>query len=217
MPLDDVDDEETTPEQLHAELTTNPLVYRQELRAKLKDEIFALWSRDKEDKYRIGQKLALLQDLHAKPGTGTFLQDVDELCIPHNTAYRRIKFYRHIEAKWEAGHDPDLYPVRSRPYRNGKDDNSFPVEELDVQEFVDERAAAADKKQAEIDAIIKAEAEKVERARAEDRNRIPRLNIALLLPITKRDKFKKKWAKMDEKARSIIVYEAVMDADTTST
>ncbi len=182
-----------------------------ELRNKLKDEIWQLWSRNREDAYHIGEKLALLQELHGKPGTGTFLQDVDELNIPHTTAYRKIGVYKRIETRWKAGYDTSYFPVRLRPYRNGKDDNSFPVEDLDETDLA-ARQTAADRKQAEIDEIIKAEAEKVAQAKAAQRLQVPRLSISLRLPITKRDKFKKKWAKMDEKMRSEIVYEAVMVA-----
>ena len=211
---------ELTPEQQEAELylqkkeDQNELrKEREAIREKLKTEIFTLWSRNKDDKYHIGEKLFLLQQLHAKPGSGTFLKDVDELDIPRNTAYKRIDYYKHIEALWEAGYDPGHYPVRSRLYRNGKDNNSWQMEDLDETELA-ARQAAADLKQSEIDAIIQAEAEKVERARTEQRNRVPRLNISLLLPVTKREKFKEKWRGMDEKVRSEIVYKAVMDADT---
>lgn len=184
---------------------------REDLRARLKDEIFSLWRNNKADKYNIGKRLFTLQELHAKPGTGTFLQDLDELDIPHNTAYQRIKFYKHIEAMWEAGQDPSLYPVRS-PYRNGKDDSRFPVDsEYDLGGGED-LAAAADRKQEQIDAIIKAEAEKVAKLRVEQKDKVPRMNISLILSKDCRDRFKDKWASMDEQKRSDLVYEAIINA-----
>lgn len=189
---------------------------REDLRARLKDDIFSLWRNNKADKYNIGKHLHTLQQLHAKPGSGTFKDDLDELVIPRNTAYQRIKFYKRIEAIWAAGNDPDLYPVRG-PYRFGTDDPKFPLE-TDYDEGEDggeSLEAAADRKQAEIDAVIKAEADKIEKLKAERRGHTPRLNISLLLPEDKREQFKKIWAKLGELERSETVYEAIINASTT--
>jgi len=183
---------------------------REKLRAQLKEDIFSIWRNNKADKYNLGKHLATLQELHAKPGYGKFSEDLEELQIPRNTAYQRIKFYKHIEAIWEAGIDPDLYPVRLRPYRNGTDDSRFPVE--DVERNQKDLAAAADRKQAEIGAIIKAEADKIAEIKAKQKGHTPRLNISLLLPADKREQFKKKWATLGELDRSEIVCKAVMDA-----
>ena len=182
---------------------------REELRAKLKDQIFSIWSNNKADKYNLGKHLATLQELHAKPGQGTFMQDLEELDIPRNTAYQRIKFFKKIEAIWLAGQDPDLYPVRSL-YRNGKDDSRFPVDtEYDLSE--EDLAAAADKKQEAIDAIIKAEAEKIATLKVEQKDRVPRMNISLILSKDQRERFKDKWNSLDEETRSERVYEAIVN------
>src|SRR5438445_5457160 len=62
---------ELTPEEIEAELylqrRTDQKHIQKELekvQEKLKTEIFALWSRNKDDKYHIGEKLALLQEIH---------------------------------------------------------------------------------------------------------------------------------------------------------
>jgi len=183
---------------------------REELRKRLKDEIWDLWRNHKVDKYNIGKNLYILQQLHAKPHTGTFLDDVDELGIPHNTAYTRIKFFKKIEDKWKAGIDPDLYPVRLIPYRNGKDDTRFPVE--DAEEWSQEDlAAAADNKQAAIDEIVKTEAERIAKLKKEQTGRGPRMNISLILTKERRDRFKDKWNSLDEQTRSDRVYEAIVN------
>jgi len=179
---------------------------REELLEKLKNEIFSLWRNNKADKYNLGRHLATLQELHAKRGHGRFLQDLEELDIPTNTAYQRIKFYNRIEAKWAAGHDPDLHPVRSS-YRNGKNDSRFPVDNSDLTDDV----AAADKKQDEIYAIIKAEAEKIAKLKAEQKNKVPRMNISLILSKEQRERFKSKWNSLDEQTRSERVYEAIVN------
>jgi hypothetical protein len=80
----------------HAELQKKAIV------ANLKSEIFCLWFHHLENRYWIGKKLCQLQQLHGKPGSGTFLEDVDELDIPRSTAYRYIAFYQSIRA----GFDP---------------------------------------------------------------------------------------------------------------
>jgi hypothetical protein len=187
----------------------------EDLRARLKDEIFSLWRNNKADKYNIGKHLFTLQELHAKPGYGTFTEDLVELQIPKNTAYQRIKFYKRIEAMWAEGHDPALYPERG-PYRFGTDDSRFPVDsEYDLGEpgGVD-LEAAADRKRAEIDEIIKAEAEKIAKLKKEQKGRVPRLSISLILPKGRRDRFKKKWTKTDDQKRSDLVYEAIINART---
>lgn len=199
-----------TPEQVSLELE------KEELRTRLKEQIFSIWRNNKADKYNLGKHLFTLQELHAKPGYGTFTEDLEELQIPKNTAYQRIKFYKHIEAMWAEGHDPALYPERG-PYRFGTDDSRFPVDsEYDLGEpgGVD-LEAAADRKLAEIEEIIKAEAEKIAKLKAEQKGRVPRLNISLILPKDRRDRFKDKWAEMDEQQRSELVYEAIINARTT--
>lgn len=182
---------------------------REDLRGKLKEEIFSLWRNNKADKYNLGKHLFTLQELHAKPGWGTFHDDLDELDIPHTTAYRRIGFYKKIEAKWAAGDDPDLHPVRARPYRNGTDDSRFPVE--DVERDQEDPAVAADRKQGEIDAIIKAEAERIAKLKVEQKDKVPRMNISLILSKDQRERFKDKWNSLDELTRSERVYEAIVN------
>jgi hypothetical protein len=184
---------------------------REKLRAKLKDDIWSLWRNNKADKYNIGRHLATLQELHAKPGHGTFLEDLAELHIPTNTAYQRIKFYKRIEAIWAEGHEPTLAVERGL-YRFGKDDSKFPVDtEYDADEKEEDLRAAADKKQAQIDEIIKAEVAKVAKLRTEQKGKVPRMNISLILSKEQRERFKEKWNSMDERTRSDRVYEAILN------
>ncbi len=185
---------------------------REDLRARLKDDIFNLWKNNRADKYNMGKHLATLQELHAKPGTGTFLEDLAELHIPSNTAYQRIKFYKRIEAMWAEGHEPTLVVDRGL-YRFGKDD-PFPVDsEYDpLLEPSEDLRAAADKKQAAIDEIIKAEAEKIAQLRKDQKDKVPRMNISLVLSEDQRERFKDKWNSLDEKTRSERVYEAIVNA-----
>jgi hypothetical protein len=179
---------------------------KEELRARLKDQIFSIWRNNKANKYELGKHLFTLQELHAKRGSGTFLQDLAELDIPSNTAYQRIKFYKHIEAKWEAEQDPDLYPVRSS-YRNGKNDDSrFPVEEVEHGEDLE---AAADRKQERIEQIIKDEAEKLAKLQ---KDKVPRLTITLFFSKEDRARFRDKWDALDDKKRTDLVYEAIINA-----
>jgi hypothetical protein len=186
---------------------------REQLRSRLKDSIFDLWKNNKADKYNMGRHLATLQELHAKPGSGTFLEDLAELHIPSNTAYQRIKFFKRIEAMWAEGHEPTLVVERGL-YRFGKDDPKFPVDsEYDpLLEPGEDLRAAADKKQAEIDEIIKAEAEKIAQLRKDQKGKVPRMNISLILSEDQRERFKDKWNSMDEKTRSERVYEAIVNA-----
>jgi hypothetical protein len=190
---------------------------KEALRAKLKGEIFTLRLRNTNDDYHIGKLLAQLQELHAKPGYGIFLADVRELDIPINTAYRKIGRYRHIEAQWEEGYDTRYYPVRVRPYRNGKDGNFPDWDDLDLVDDADERRmleAAAERKDKEIAEVIRLDAEKIARAKQEQKTRVQRVNITLLLAPSKREQFKKKWKEMNETVRSAIVYRKVMDENT---
>jgi hypothetical protein len=188
---------------------------REDLRARLKDDIFSLWRNNRADKYNTGRHLATLQELHAKPGHGTFLDDLTELHIPINTAYQRIKFYKRIEARWAEGHEPTLVVERGL-YRFGKDDPKFPVDtEYDKDEIVEDLRAIADRKQEQIKEIIKAEADKVAKLRVEQKDKVPRLNISLVLNKLEREMCKTKWALMDEQHRSKIVFEAIINASTT--
>jgi hypothetical protein len=184
---------------------------REDLRERLKNDIFSLWRNNKGDKYNIGRHLATLQELRAKPGHGTFLEDLAELHIPTNTAYQRIKYYKRIEEMWAEGHEPTLVVERGL-YRFGKDDPKFPVDtEYDLDEKDEDLKAAADKKQAEIQEIIKAEAAKVDKLRVEQKSKVPRMNISLILSKEQRERFKEKWNSMDERTRSDRVYEAILN------
>lgn len=190
---------------------------KEAIRVKLKDAIFALWRRNKEDDYRIGEQLSLLQELHAKPGYGTFLQDLKELDIPNNTAYRKMARYRQIEDMWQEGYDTSYYPVRVRPYRVGKDNGGWPEwEDLGHEDDAERRAAleaAAERKERELAEMIATEKEKVAEAKKTQKGKPQRTNITVLLMPDKRVPFKEKWKSLAEDVRSQIVYEAVMECE----
>ena len=73
--------------------------------------------------------------------------------------------------------------------------------EYDLDEPTEDLKAAADKKQAEIAEIMKAEAEKVAKLRVEHKDKVPRMNISLVLSKLQRDRFKNKWKEMAEDRR----------------
>jgi hypothetical protein len=113
---------------------------------------------------------------------------------------------------WAEGHEPTLVVERGL-YRFGKDDPKFPVDtEYDLDEPREDLRAAADKKRAEIDEIIKAEAAKVAQLRKDQQDKVPRMNISLILSKEQRERFKSKWNSLDEKTRSERVYEAIVNA-----
>ena len=79
--------------------TQAPRVHQDEnLIAQLKDEIFQLWTNDRESRYMLGRKLHRLQRERAEPGHGQFLSDLEELDLPYWTAYRRITFYEKVQS-----------------------------------------------------------------------------------------------------------------------
>lgn len=89
----------------------------------------------------LGKKLAQLQTEHGKPGHGTFLSDLDELDIPHWTAYRLIAYYQSIRSAWiEEGLD-FAGPVRL--LQSAKD--KWEVEDVDALERAMEEAEAEGK------------------------------------------------------------------------
>ncbi len=116
---------------------------------------------------------------------------------------------------WAAGHEPTLTVERGL-YRFGKDEgNDWVDTQYDMDEPAEDLKGAADKKQAEIEEIIKAEAEKVAKLREKQKNKVPRVNISLVLSKLQRDIFKEKWALMNEKRRSELVFEAIVNASIT--
>ena len=61
--------------------------------AQLKESIWKLWNNNLENRYWLGKNLEHLRLERAKPGHGTFLEDLEELDISRATAYRLIHFY----------------------------------------------------------------------------------------------------------------------------
>lgn len=177
--------------------------------AKLKDQIFQLWTRNHWNRYLLGKKLAELQTERGKPGHGTFLSDLHELDIPHWTAYRVIAHYRRIRNAWiQEGLDLLQGPVRRR-LQSAKD--GWQIEDVDALERAMEEAAA-DGKATELQQEIAAELAKVVKIKANKKNRTPDYRIFIRLSEGKRERFKKAWLGLDEKVRSRVVYQAVMSA-----
>jgi hypothetical protein len=180
----------------HAELQKQVIV------ATLKSEIFGLWFHRLENKYWIGKKLWQLQKCHAKPGSGTFLEDLTELDIPRPTGYRYITFFQRIRA----GFDPT--PIRLS--RNEKDKlfatTEGPKEDDSTLELT------ADQERAKVAEAISAAKEHVEKAKARSKNMAGGYNVKCKFTEMERTKFKAKYKALGEKKASKIMYQAVMNA-----
>jgi len=180
----------------HAELQKKAIV------AQLKSEIFGLWFHRIENRYFIGKKLCQLQQLHGKPGSGTFLEDVDELDIPPSTAYRYIAFYQRIRA----GFDPT--PIRLS--RNEKDKLFATVEGPNEDDSTLEMDA--DQERAKVAEAIKAAKEHVEKANARSKNKAGGYRVKLILTKMERMKFKAAYRDLGEEKASKVMYRAVLNA-----
>jgi len=175
--------------------------------AKLKDQIWQLWKRNHRDRFLLGKKLAQLQTEHGKPGHGTFLSDLDELDIPHWTAYRLIANYQSIRSAWiEEGLD---FGGPVRLLQSAKD--RWEIEDVDAVERAMEEAEA-DGKATELQRMIDAELAKFVKIKAKKKNRTPDYRIFIQLSESRREKFKRAWNGLEEKVRSRVVCAAVMSA-----
>jgi len=171
------------------------------LRAKVKDEIFAMWFHRLENKYYIGKRLWQLQQLDSKAGSGTFLDDLEELSVPTTTAYRYIAFYKRVCE----GFDPT--PARMTKAQSAKllaTTEGFPPEKsLEL---------TADEDRAKLAEAIEAALLDVEKAKAEHKERAGGYQIKVIFTETVRTKFKAKYKALGIEKASKIIYEAVINA-----
>ena len=183
-----------TPE--HAELQKKVIV------ATLKSEIFGLCFHRIENKYWIGKKIYQLQQLHGKPGSGTFLEDLTELDIPVTSAYRYIAFYQRV---W-AGFDPT-------PLRLSRSENDKLLATVEGPNDDDSTLEmTADQERAKVAEAIVAAKEHVEKAKDRSKNKAGGYRVKLILTKMERMKFKAKHKDLGEKRASKIMYRAVLNA-----
>lgn len=184
----------------HAELQKKAIV------AKLKSEIFGLWFHHIENRYWIGKKLCQLQQLHGKPGSGTFLEDVDELNVPRSTAYRYIAFYQRIRAGFD--------PTPMRLSRSEKDKLLATIEATVAGPNEDDSTLEmnADQERAKVAEAIKAAKVHVEKAKAGSKNKAGGYRVKLILTKMERMKFKAAYKDLGEEKASEVMYRAVLNA-----
>jgi hypothetical protein len=175
---------------------------KQVIRTKLKAAIFGLRYGRLENKYLIGEKLWQLQQLHGKPGHGTFLEDLFELGIATTTAYRWIEFYQRVAA----GYDPT--PVRMTKAQQNK---LFANLEGDPPEKVTPEMIA-DPNRKKLAKAIAAAKEHVEKAKERHKTKPGAYNVKVVFTKMERTAFHPKYLELGIKEVSKLVYKAVMDA-----
>ena len=160
-----------------------------------------LMKEDKSYRYKLGQKLDILQKERSRGRTGTFMRDLKEMKINYHKANRLIKFFRKAQAF-----------ITLRRASNAKMDAKWGGID-DVNDF--ERALEsqdADKKLAALNVLADVERDKVKQAQA--RTKGPKLfRVGLGLSEGQKAKFKKAWNALSEDKRTKIVYRAVMSAN----
>jgi hypothetical protein len=137
-------------------------------------EIGAELNQVRQSEYDLGKLLHRLQRERAKPGSGTFLKDVEVIChewtISRATIYRRINFFNAVNKGMA-----DLENVRL----SQSEKDAWPAESVDDDIDAEEKDAAdalamAQKK------VIEEAARKVTAKRAENSQRNPAKTIKLL-------------------------------------
>jgi hypothetical protein len=177
--------------------------------AQLKEEIWKLWKNDNlENRYWLGKKLEVLRSERAKPGHGTFLDDLAELDISRPTAYRLIHFYHKVCEGFDA--KPVRLSQRDKDRQRKVWGSAF--DELPGPPDDDDAQRAADEEQKRLQEYIKAEAAIVEKTKAANKGRPASYRVRLIFTDTQRDKFKKAFKRLTERTASRIIYKAVLDA-----
>lgn len=176
--------------------------------AQLKEEVWKLWNNNLENRYWLGKNLEHLRIERAKPGHGTFLEDLEELDISRATAYRLIHFYHKVCEGFKAK------PVRlSQRDKDGKRKDWDAAWNGILGPTDDEKAErAADEEHRRLQAYIETEREMVEKAKIASKGRPAAYRMRLILSDKQRDEFKKAFRKLGEKKASKVVYKAVLDA-----
>jgi len=171
--------------------------------ARLKNEIFKLWTKDRESRYTLGRKLHHLQRERAKPGHGTFLADLEELDIPYWTAYRRIAFYEQMQSGL------DLLPVRLLQSAKDKIAKAWgEIEDVDVMEWA-LKNAEKDEEAKRIADLTKGEREKLDVALRDKEKSIPVFRVFLELSARRRKQFKDAYTQLGDKKAAQVIFKAV--------
>ena len=175
-----------------------PIPTEQQIRI-WKDEIRGLRKQDRKTRYEMGKRLAAIQAARAKARVGTFTTvDLPELKIPLHTAYRRITFYKRVQAKIDA----ELLQF-------AKDSERFPGVE-DVEDY-EKRIADA-----EIDAltqVMEAEAIRIGEMKKAASNHAHDYRITIqFTSLRQLEIFKEKWLGMAPNVRSKRIRKAVSNA-----
>jgi len=167
----------------------------------IKAEIMHLMKEDRRYRYKVGQKLDILQKERSRGRTGTFMRDLKEMKINYHKANRLIKFFRKAQAF-----------ITLRKASNAKMDARWGGIE-DVNDF--ERALeseAADKKLAALNVLADVERDKVKQAQVRSKGKAQLFRVGIALSDTQKAKFKKAWGTLSEAKRATIVYKAITDA-----
>jgi hypothetical protein len=174
--------------------------------AKLKAEIFGLRFARIENKYHIGRRLWQLQRLHGKAGHGTFLDDLDELDIPHTTGYRWIDFYKRVQL----GFDPT--PARMTKTQRQK-----------LQELLDtstegpapekSEEQTADENRAQLAEAIATAQKQIEQAKKKHKGKSGGFSVKFIFTETERTTVKRIYKAVGIEKASEIYYEAMKHAE----
>lgn len=184
--------------------TQAPRVHQDEdLIARLKDEIFQLWTNDRESRYMLGRKLHRLQRERAKPGHGTFLSDLEELDIPYWTAYRRIAFYEQMQSGL------DLLPVRLLQSAKDKMAKAWgDIEDVDLMEWA-LKNAEKDEDAKRVAELTKGEQEKVEKVLRDKGKSVSVFRVLLEFGATRRKQFKDAYTQLGDRKAAQVIFKAV--------
>ena len=163
-----------------------------------------LMKEDKRYRYKLGQKLDILQKERSRGRTGTFMRDLKEMHINYHKANRLIKFFRRaqafIAARRAEGKAFDEKWVSKDGTGGIQDLNDF-ERALDSKE--------ADKRLAALNVLADAERDKVKQAQARSKGKPQLLRVGVALSDTQKAKFKKAWNALSEAKRTAIVYKAI--------
>jgi hypothetical protein len=173
----------------------------------LMNAISHLWNDERETWFLLGKKLFLLQRERAKPGSGTFVSDVEtEIGLPRHTAYRRIDFYRDVKAGKKS-------IQVDRLLQRAKD--GWVVEEDDLTELLElkERQAADERKKAQ-ETLIQQRAEKVGELQKKEKETgvVAPLRIFLKLNSVDKQICKQVYEELGEERVTEIVFHALLQA-----
>jgi hypothetical protein len=184
--------------------TQAPRVHQDEnLIAQLKDEIFQLWTNDRESRYMLGRKLHRLQRERAKPGHGQFLSDLEELDLPYWTAYRRITFYEKVQSGL------DLFPVRLLQDAKDKMAKAWgDIEDADLKERA-LKHAEKDEDAKQIAELTKGEKEKIAGVLRDKQKSVPVFRVLLGFSARRRKQFKDAYTQLGDNKAAQIIFKAV--------